>query len=51
MTTVKISGAMASAAEREVYTSGTVGATLRFTAIRRLSNGRQRLRRWLPLLK
>ena len=30
MTTVKISGAMASAAEREVYTSGTVGATLRF---------------------
>ena len=30
MTTVKISGATASAAEREVYTSGTVGATLRF---------------------
>lgn len=30
MTTVKISGAIASAAEREVYTSGTVGATLRF---------------------
>ncbi len=30
MTTVKISGATASAAEREVYTSGTVGAALRF---------------------
>lgn len=30
MTTVKISGATASATEREVYTSGTVGATLRF---------------------
>ena len=30
MTTVKISGARASAAEREVYTSGTVGAALRF---------------------
>lgn len=30
MTAVKISGATASAAEREVYTSGTVGAALRF---------------------